>query len=310
MKLSIVIPVYNVENYLRRCIDSVVPQLSCEHEVILIDDGSTDMSPQICDEYVKKNDRFSVIHQENQGLSSARNVGIENSEGEYVLFLDSDDWIAEDSLRHICKAIDSYSPDLILGKALLVDEDGTKKPKINYYIPEGLYSIHDYLDKLKEKMEFSPCAPFTIYKRSFLENNNLRFKVGILHEDILWTSKVLLHAKNVYCMDYYFYLNYIRQGSITHSGNSLRSGKDIITVCNELRNEFQMAPADLNIEALKDSVARKYMEATTMLGNPVKGSERFSSKELLHYSYFRRTRKKAMLYALSPHLYIFLAKHI
>ena len=310
MKLSVVVPVYNVQDYLARCLDSVLSQVSDEYEMLLIDDGSSDQSARICDEYAARYAQVTAFHQENGGLSSARNRGIEKSRGEYVMFLDSDDWIENGAISRFCGVIDRYAPDLILGKAYLTDGNGRKESKINYYIPEGLYDIREYLNKLKEKMEFSPCAPFMVYKKSFLDEHQLRFKAGILHEDILWTLTALTHAENIYCMDDYFYFNYIRQGSITHSGNHERSGRDIVTVCSELREQFKSVPNDMPIEALRDIVARKYLEATAMLGRPVKGDCRMSGRELMDYSFFARTRKKAMLYRFSPRLYIFLAKHM
>ena len=96
--ISIIIPVYNVEKYLRRCVDSVLGQTYDKLEIILVDDGSTDNSGRICDEYREKDQRIIVIHKENGGLSEARNFGIEKSSGEYISFVDSDDWIPEDSV--------------------------------------------------------------------------------------------------------------------------------------------------------------------------------------------------------------------
>lgn len=98
MTFSIIIPVYNVEKYLNECVDSVLNQKNVDYEIILVDDGSTDNSGQICDEYLKKHSNVSVIHKVNGGLSDARNAGLESAEGDYILFVDSDDKIEENSL--------------------------------------------------------------------------------------------------------------------------------------------------------------------------------------------------------------------
>ena len=308
MKLSIIIPVYNTEKYLCRCIDSVIDQFTSDCEIILVDDGSTDDSSVICDEYAANHKGLNVIHQENQGLSAARNTGIEAANGDYIMFLDSDDWIEKDSLQLFLTIINTYSPDLINGRAILTDGFGLNKPKIDYYIPDGFYLIHDYLNLLKDRMIYTPCAPFTLCKRSFLNDNGIRFKKGILHEDQLWTPIILLNAKNIYCSEKYFYYNYVRQGSITHSGNRTRSGTDLITVCSELQKELCKHSDAQNIEPLWDLVVRKYLEATVMLGKPVKDNRKISRKTLLQHSYFDKTKKKARLFTLSPYLYIIVAK--
>lgn len=308
MKLSIVIPVYNTERYLNRCLDSVINQLTDECEIILVDDGSTDNCPVICDEYANNYKSVVVIHQENQGLSAARNAGIETSNGDYLMFLDSDDWIENDTLCHFIEIIDKYSPDLINGRAKLIDDSGECIPKIAYYIPKGLYNMQEYYALMKQKLVYTPCAPFTLCKRKLITEKEIRFKRGILHEDTLWTPLLLINARNIYCTDKYFYYNYVRQGSITHSGNRFRSGNDLITVCYELRSELMEHPELHNTEALWDIVARKYLEATVMIGKPVKDNRAINAKELVKYSYFDKTKKKAKLYKLSPMLYIGVAK--
>jgi glycosyltransferase involved in cell wall biosynthesis len=111
--LTVVIPVYNVEKYLKRCIDSVLVQEWKNYDILLVDDGSTDNSPQICEDYAKAYDIISVIHKENGGLSEARNTGISNAEGEYVYFLDSDDWIEPNTFSDLAEVIESDQYDII-----------------------------------------------------------------------------------------------------------------------------------------------------------------------------------------------------
>ena len=124
MKISIVVPVYNVENELSRCIDSLINQTFKNIEIILVDDGSTDSSPLICDEYSKKDNRIIVVHKSNGVLSDARNVGIEKSSGEYFLLIDSDDYIDVDSCERFEEIICATNADIIVSNAIQEREDG------------------------------------------------------------------------------------------------------------------------------------------------------------------------------------------
>ena len=121
--ISVIIPVYNVEKYLRECIDSVLNQSYQNLEIILVDDGSTDSSGEICDEYEKQDIRIRVIHQKNQGLSGARNTGFQNANGEYVYFLDSDDWIVPEAIKCLVKRAEEESADVVFFEAFSF-EDG------------------------------------------------------------------------------------------------------------------------------------------------------------------------------------------
>src|SRR5690554_6730418 len=117
IKISIIIPVYNVEEYLPRCIDSVLIQRNIQFEVVLVNDGSTDSSGLICDEYAQADNRVKVFHQLNSGVSSARNLGIENATGEWICFVDADDWIEPDSLEKILNINDNRESDFIIARS-------------------------------------------------------------------------------------------------------------------------------------------------------------------------------------------------
>lgn len=113
-KVSIIIPVYNAEKHISKCIESLTNQTYKEIQIILINDGSTDKSGQICEAYAEKDNRIIVIHKENGGVSSARNIGLENSTGYYIMFVDSDDWIEEDAIKRLMQVQNKYSYDLIM----------------------------------------------------------------------------------------------------------------------------------------------------------------------------------------------------
>lgn len=120
-KISIVIPVYNVGQYLCQCLDSIITQTIQDYEVILVDDGSTDESPSICDKYAEKNKRFTVIHQKNEGSAKARNTGLDKATGEYIAFIDSDDWINEDHLQNLQKRAEETEADIVISSYYFFD---------------------------------------------------------------------------------------------------------------------------------------------------------------------------------------------
>lgn len=165
--ISIIIPVYNAEKYLRRCIESVLSQSFTDFELILVDDGSKDSSPQICDEYVAKDDRVRVIHKENGGVSAARNDGLDIAKGEYVTFIDSDDWVKKEYLQGF---YDKHSFDFVIGS--FVNEPSGKIRKINECIFIG-NKLKDYI----KKSYLSNGYPWgKLYNNKIIKNNNIRFK--------------------------------------------------------------------------------------------------------------------------------------
>ncbi|ASW43549.1 glycosyltransferase [Clostridium isatidis] len=200
--LSIVVPVYNVEKYLDECLKSIINNYQEGVEVILVDDGSKDSSPLICDKYEKEYEYIMVLHKENGGLSSARNAGIRKANGKYIWFVDSDDYIKDGSIKEIINAS-------------LKDTDLVMVSHCNIY-PNGEV-INDYLEEPKEnekepyvyfynKGSASYAATRFIAKKRLIEENSLFFTEGIYHEDEDWSPRVLCSAKNfavvkesVYC---------------------------------------------------------------------------------------------------------------
>lgn len=196
--ISIIVPIYNVEKYLRCCLDSVLAQTFTDYECILVDDGSPDMCPAICDEYAVKDTRFKVIHKENGGLSYARNVGIQAAIGEYIVLLDSDDLFADnEALGNLCNVIEKTKVEVIFNSNLTT-------------LTEGSYKIYDGIDN-----GFISGEPLLFYRhvmrnrnillagwlfvclRTFLIDNNLFFKKGIVHEDEHWMPRVICTAKKI-----------------------------------------------------------------------------------------------------------------
>ena len=193
MKFSFIIPVYRVEDYLQQCVESVLGQTCQDFEMVLVDDGSPDSCPTLCDEWAKKDSRIQVVHKQNGGLSSARNEGLKVAQGEYVIFLDSDDWWCDrTALERIAGKIEETRADVVLFSS--------KK----YYTRDDRYveaaTRHDELSKqgiipIEDAMRnslFVACAWDKAIRRSVLVDNHLDFVVGQLSEDIEWCCKLLM----------------------------------------------------------------------------------------------------------------------
>ena len=216
--LTVVIPVYNVERYLKRCIESVLAQEWKDYEIILVDDGSTDHSPQICDDYVKAYDFISVIHKENGGLSEARNTGISHVKGEYVYFPDSDDWIEPDAFMALAEVLESQKFDIISFNREFVkgEEDAiVSEPEV-----AQVFEGKDAFVQMLKHRYITGFANYKIYRKSLFTDHNIQFPIGKYYEDLGTNYKLFLVAKKVYATNqkYYHYL-IDNPNSITQSWN-------------------------------------------------------------------------------------------
>lgn len=201
--ISVVIPVYNVEKYLRQAIDSVLGQTYKDLEVILVDDGSPDRSPEICDEYRKHYDNIKVIHKQNAGLGMARNSGIEVATGSYIYFHDSDDYIAEDEIEKLYNAIKKYKVDICITGYTSVDDNGTIL-KIRKYKEEvfgGERARTEMLPRIigsspGKKDSFEMASAGTMYSMSVIRNNGIRFvsERELKNEDMVFNIDFLQYA--------------------------------------------------------------------------------------------------------------------
>lgn len=188
IEVSVIIPVYNVEKYLVACIDSLMCQGDLSMEFILVDDGSTDLSGKIADEYAKKEDRIKVIHQENGGASAARNAGLDVAQGEYIAFLDSDDWIKESSLSLLYHEAIKYQADVVMGNMWLCDQDGSINEPFKWISGESPHKVLSGKEGfiwLVRTCFYLPTPVKYIYNRKYLHKMQARFEEGIMHEDEL-----------------------------------------------------------------------------------------------------------------------------
>lgn len=266
---SIIVPVYNVEKYLNECIDSILVQDYVDYDVILVDDGSTDMCPQICDFYAQKDDRVQVFHKKNGGLSDARNVGIDNAIGQYVLFVDSDDKIEYGALSSIAKTIkENNEPDVIFLEAIKFYSNGRIEPMGDGYQGQNINgkSHIDVLRFISTMPKYPGSACTKAIKRELL-TKDLKFVVGLISEDIEWTYRLFQSAKSyAYCSSQYYWYRKNREGSITFSVSEKKIESMLWTVekwatkepknqIDEIINSFvayQYLVMILNIAKLKD----------------------------------------------------------
>ena len=229
IKISLIIPVYNVEKYLEKCLSTCVNQdISIdEYEIIIVNDGTKDNSLNIVYEFEQKYRNIKVYSQENQGLSAARNKGLSLAKGEYVWFIDSDDWIKTNCMRRITDLCRSNSLDALAISAANVIEDNIEKR--SKYITNEIHSGKEVL----RKGVMTVCAPFTIYKRSFLLEYELFFKQGIFHEDSEFTPRAYYFIKRILFLDDICY--FVRQNptSITRTPNP-KKAFDCIIVAKSL----------------------------------------------------------------------------
>ena len=223
MKLSIIVPVYNVEKYVEKCLNSLC-NLETENEIIIVNDGSTDSSLKIVEEFKKNhdNENIVIISQENKGLSEARNTGLRKAKGEYVSFIDSDDFVDKKLYEIMVKEVIKDGVDYGIGKYSYFYENDDKKEYNDNEIKDiiGKFQLNplkkgkEWLKILKKKDKYGPEVWDDIYKREFLVKNNLFFKPDRLHEDEIFTLEVFLKAERAkyYAIPFYCYLQ--RENSI------------------------------------------------------------------------------------------------
>lgn len=229
MKFSLIVPVYNVEKYLCKCLDSILSQNYTDFELLLIDDGSTDKSGDICDEYSTLHKNIKVYHKENGGLSEARNYGLRYAKGDYIVFIDSDDWIESNSLMLFSEALGNKNFDVLITRLVEVYEDEIRYKDTNFskYLERNLSKDRAIKWIMKYSQNSWP-APKYIVSRKLINDNQLHFLKGRLHEDLDWTTKICYVAKS-YCglSAPWYYHRMGRVGSITNT-IKLESITDVI----------------------------------------------------------------------------------
>lgn len=230
---SIIIPVYKVEKYLSKCVESVLSQSFYDWEAILVDDGSPDNCPALCDDYAKKDKRIKVVHKPNGGLSDARNAGIATANGKYILFLDSDDYLYSDTvLAEILNSLKNANfPEI----CYLPNEYWSSNPNsVSGKYKDETLPLEKFLKRVIKNYYLHTAGQQFVLRLDYLKENGLRFEKGILHEDELWFAQILMQVKKVHicpCV-FYFYVDN-RDGSIINSVKE-KNVKDKLYIANKI----------------------------------------------------------------------------
>ena len=237
MLFSIIIPVYNVEKYLQACLDSVLGQTFSDWEAICVNDGSSDKSGAILEENEIKDDRIKVINQSNAGTAAARNTGLRAAQGDYVFFLDSDDWLEPESLQIIANRLHGQDILCFSGKRYI---ESTRNYLPADVLPEKNYGrgMDYYIENALQPRDFAfVCVVLRVYNRGFLMRNGLFFDDDVSYEDNLWVPITLYYSRNVTVIPDVLYIYRIREGSKMQEV-SMNRKMDMLKVANRLAAFF------------------------------------------------------------------------
>lgn len=218
-KISIIVPVYKVEAYLSECIESIIHQTYHNLEIILVDDGSPDKCGEICDQYAKKDERIRVIHKKNEGVARARNDGIELASGDYISFIDSDDWIAENAYEILYQGLKQFDADCAVGKCVtVVDKNGVLIPKKGKDSPVRCETAPE---AVKHVLLVGSAVWNRLFKREVFRH--IRFPVGRINDDEVVALHAYAECKRIVFLDQDTYYYRIRENSVTTSKFSIRN---------------------------------------------------------------------------------------
>lgn len=265
--ISIIVPVYNVEKYIDKCINSILLQTYQHIEIILVDDGSIDNSGVICDNYQKKDCRIKVIHKKNGGLSDARNVGIEFSKGKYITFIDSDDYIEKNYIEFLYKILKTNEAEISICDFKYISEYERLMNKISNSKKEIIYSKKEALKELCTDKTFPNSAWGKLYLKNLFED--IRYPKGRIFEDIPTTYKLFSKCNKIVYGDWALYNYLYREKAISKSEFNLRR-LDAIDFTNEMTNYIEKEFPDLNEECRR----KRFVEAIYAYKNWCEGEQR------------------------------------
>lgn len=232
--VSVIIPVYNVEKFIKQCLLSVMNQTYQNLEIVVVNDGSKDSSGNICYELAQKDNRVKVYDKKNGGVSSARNFGLKHVNGDYLMFLDGDDMLTSNAVEVLLETIQKYQADMCIGKSKTVSETSNIKcelmPKNNNI---KVFDAEGAIENALYEVDFSMSSNVKLYKRSALKN--ISFPVGKTFEDLSTIYKVFLNCTKIVYINFYVYYYFLRTGSIVSSLNPLKN-IDYLEAASEVQN--------------------------------------------------------------------------
>ncbi|MED2983982.1 MULTISPECIES: glycosyltransferase [Bacillus cereus group] len=289
-EISIIVPVYNVEKFLSQCIDSILGQSFHNYEIILVNDGSQDGSKTICERYASNYEFIQVINKENGGLSDARNTGLKIARGNYILFVDSDDYIAQNALTEINKVLE-INPDIdvVFLEAAKVFEDGSIVPMNDGYEKESIHkkTYEEVMRHISELAKFPGSACTKLIKRKLIIENDLYFEKGLLSEDIDWVVQLLCVAEKYdYCEAMYYFYRQNRKGSITNTVN-INNVQSLLYIINKWSKDIEGDQLDNNKNQryLNAFMAYEYTIALANYGDLEKDDKKVLKKDLNAHSW-------------------------
>lgn len=258
MRISVIVPVYNAERYLDKCIASILAQSFSDFELVLINDGSTDNSGEICNNFAKKDSRIKVIHKENGGASSARNAGMEIAAGDYIAFVDCDDYVETDFLEQLYKIIANTDSDLAVSGCVWEQHGGLEYRRN----PAATYTKREYIDavcteKIAYITAYGPCCK--LYKTSFLQENGITFDTAYkLSEDRLFNLDVMACMHRAVSTDYVGYHYVDNPASLTHNRKNRAIVKNIIEAEIEVWNRFEHTVKQAGLYTAYEAYIKKW----------------------------------------------------
>lgn len=283
VKLSVIVPIYNAAEYISRCVESILKQTECSIELILINDGSTDNSGYICDTYASADARVKVIHQKNAGVSVARNVGIKEASGEYIGFVDADDWILEDMYEQLLKHAIQSQAEIVMCDAFTAYSDGKKEiDTINQLLQNSILSSCELKPRLLVEMAGSACR--CVYQKKLINEYQVRFPEGIkFSEDRIFNIYAMGYAKKIYYVKQAFYMRYINVNSVVHRFHS-----DYFQLVKDGMNGVKKALADAwkNDELYQIAYLHQFIDGSlAAINNYFYKTSKFSLKQQIDMVY-------------------------
>lgn len=306
--ISIVVPVYKVEQYLDRCVESLINQTYKNIEIILVDDGSPDNCPAMCDKYAERDRRIKVVHKENGGLSDARNAGIDAACGKYLLLVDSDDYIEKDSCEKLLSCMVSTDVDFVVGVIREIRGNTIVYQRRSLIECNCSYSNTDFIVNSIIANEWYAPAVLNLYSLSFLNKHKLRFKSGILHEDMEFLPRLYLEARKISYLDYPFYNYEIRENSITTSNNNIKKTNSLLQIYASWKRQFDEISDSKLQRVLYGVLIKHYLHSCRELGIEKWLVEGLTFRFSLKYSLNFKERIKCMIFEIMPYFYIRVGK--
>lgn len=294
-KLSIIVPVYNGEKYIKKCLDSLKSQTIENFEIIIVNDGSTDNSEKVILEYKESNLEINIVYvkKENGGLSDARNYGVTYATGKYISFIDADDYIDKDLYTNLEKYMDEEI-DLIKFKMQTVNESGEIIEKIDGPIFEKCTGEEGF-EKLCTTDKFMDPACIYLYKREFFIKNKFKYELGAYHEDFGLTSLIIIKAKSFVSTNEYGYYYLQTNNSITRNDNRekrIKKAKDVLKHYDNMISEIP----NINVSDKTKSLVRRYYTNTVIL----KAKELINENEEFN-KYIKEIEKRKMYKNIEPY---------